>query len=261
MNSPEFADVLTELGVTRALLTDAQQKQLDTTGYLVLPGLIDPVWLESLREIFDGLVAKEGASAGHEVHQEEGTRRLSDLVNKDAVFDGIYIHPVVLAAVYRVLQRPFKLSSLNAREALAGHGLQGLHADWGARQDASFHVCNSLWLLDDYTPDNGCTRVVPGSHLLPGGPKDHLENPQADHPDQVLLTAKAGTVVVFNSHLWHGGTHNRSGARRRVCHCYFTAREHPQQLNQADHLRVRTWQRISPAARVVLDVERLVPGL
>jgi hypothetical protein len=38
-------------------------------------------------------------------------------------------------------------------------------------------------------------------------------------------------------------------------HCYYTAREHGQQLNQREYLRHETFKRISQAARYVLDVD------
>ena len=103
--------------------------------------------------------------------------------------------------------------------------------------------------------ENGCTRLVPGSHKGPH-PRNALEDTTAPHPDQELLVARAGTVAVFNSHIWHGGTPNRSkDLQRRALHCYYTAREHSQQLDQCEYLRYKTWKRISPAARYILDVE------
>jgi ectoine hydroxylase-related dioxygenase (phytanoyl-CoA dioxygenase family) len=160
-----------------------------------------------------------------------------------------------LAAVYHVLKRPFKLSSLNARDAIPGQGHQNLHVDWGRREaDEPFHVVNSIWLIDDFTPDNGPTRVVPGTHRIGGAPSDYM-NPADDHPEQELIVAPAGTVGVFNSHLWHGGTTNRTNGTRRACHSYYTAREHAQQLNQREYIRKVTYDRISPAARYILDVE------
>ena len=107
------------------------------------------------------LYQSKSSDAGQEFSQERGTRRLSNLVNKGAVFDGVYTDPSVLAAVHQVINRPFKLSSLNARDALPGYGQQALHADWAQGYDGQFHVCNSLWLLDDINADNGGTRIVP----------------------------------------------------------------------------------------------------
>ena len=92
---------------------------------------------------------------------------------------------------------------------------------------------------------------------------DHYQNPRnvgidplAPHPEEEHLIAPAGTVAVFNSHTWHGGTLNSSeDLPRRAMHCYFTAREHGQQLDQAAYIRLSTWKRISRGARYILDVD------
>lgn len=243
------------LGAGADVLGDDHRRALDEKGYTVFPGLIEAPWLAALQARFEEICTQEGAGAGVEVHQESGTRRLADLVNKGGVFDRVYTHPKVLAAVAHVIGRPFKLSSLNARDALPGEGLQGLHADWGTGFDGRFHVCNSIWLLDDFAAENGCTRLVPGTHRGEH-PSKVLDDPRAPHPQEEHLIAPAGTVAVFNSHLWHGGTLNRSADRsRRALHCYFTAREHRQQLDQRRYLRYETWRRLRPAARYVLDVD------
>ena len=117
-----------------------------------------------------------------------------------------------------------------------------------------FCVCNSIWLLDDFTAENGATRVVPGSHRSGLHPREALADPKAPHPEEVLLTAPAGTVVVFNSHTWHGGTLNRTSRPRRALHSYFCRRDQPQQLDQRRYLRPETRARLSEAALWILDV-------
>jgi ectoine hydroxylase-related dioxygenase (phytanoyl-CoA dioxygenase family) len=263
-------EALTQLGVSDATLTAEERQRLDEDGYLIFPDLIDPVWLKALQDRFDALLAEEGERAGTEVHQEAGTRRLSDLMNKGAVFDGCYTHPKVLAAIHHILQSDFKVSAMNGREPVQGGGFQAWHEDWneaffdspeqnqwnGAYRepDDSFYVAISLWMLDDFSETNGATRVVPGSHRS-RAPQFAMADRRADHPKQVLLTGKAGTVVVMNSHLWHGGTTNVSGARRRVLHPYYVARQFAQQEDQRRYIRRETYERISPAARYLLDVE------
>jgi ectoine hydroxylase-related dioxygenase (phytanoyl-CoA dioxygenase family) len=154
-----------------------------------------------------------------------------------------------------VLGGDLKLSSLNYRAALPGSGLQGLHADWGAAvAPGDYYVCNSIWLLDDFTELNGATRVVPGSQRSRQVPKEALADPTQPHPQEVLLTAPAGMVVVFNSHTWHGGTLNRTDRPRRAMHSYFTRRDQTQQLDQKAFIRPETYARLSPAARFILDV-------
>jgi ectoine hydroxylase-related dioxygenase (phytanoyl-CoA dioxygenase family) len=251
-----MAEALAACGVTATTLTPQQRIELDEQGFTVFPNVIDPAWLASLRDAFERITAAEGENAGKEVNQVPGIRRLADLVNKGAIFDRIYTHPLVLAAANYVIGRPFKLHSINGHDPLPGHGQQALHPDWGGeRPDPTvFHVMNSLWLLDDISPENGATRIVPGSHRWLGVPRDQMSDLTAPHPQELYVTAPAGSVLVFNSHAWHGSTTNRSQRTRRVYHCAFIAREHPQQTSQRQYLRPETATRLSPAARYLLDV-------
>jgi ectoine hydroxylase-related dioxygenase (phytanoyl-CoA dioxygenase family) len=250
----DMATALVGLGVTADSIDDSARERLDRDGYALLPGMLSRTQLAAIRSRLAELLAAEGDKAGLEVHQEAGTDRLADLVNKDPVFDVCFTSPRLLACVAHVLA-DFKLSSLNFRAALPGSGLQALHTEGGPVTDLSqFQVCNSIWLLDEFTAENGATRVVPGSHRSGKAPRDVMADSQAAHPDEVLLLAPAGTVVVFNSHLWHGGTLNRSSQPRRAMHSYFTRRANGQQLDQKKYARPETLARLTSAARFILDV-------
>lgn len=251
----QLQEALIALGVTENTLTQKEKDRLDRDGYLPLHNILSAEQIAQIAKRTDELIAEEGQDAGKEVHQEAGATRLSDLVNKDPLFDICFTHPRVLAAINHVLGGNLKLSSLNYRAALPGSGLQGLHADWGgAVEDGDYYVCNSIWLLDDFTELNGATRIVPGSQRSGKVPRDVMPNPSQPHPDEILLTAPAGTVVIFNSHTWHGGTLNRTNKPRRAMHSYFTRRDQPQQLDQKAYIRPETYERLSPAARFILDV-------
>ncbi|TDO46536.1 phytanoyl-CoA dioxygenase PhyH [Kribbella sp. VKM Ac-2571] len=253
----DMATALRDLGVTDDVLTQDEKDQLDRDGFLPLQGILTAEEVAAINERLAELTAAEGDRAGLEVHQERGTDRLADLVNKDPRFEVCFSHPRVLAAMRHVLGE-FKLSSLNSRAALPGEGHQGLHADFGHPvQPGEYEVCNSIWLLDDFTPENGATRVVPGSHRRGTMPGDEMLDPAADHPDQIQLTGQAGTVVIFNSHLWHGGTQNRTDNPRRALHSYFARRHLPQQLDQQTYIRLNTYNRLTPAQHFILDVTQL----
>ncbi|MCC6895000.1 MAG: phytanoyl-CoA dioxygenase family protein [Anaerolineae bacterium] len=248
-------DALLELGVTDQTLTQAEKDQLDRDGFFPLYNILSSSQITALTARLDELIAIEGQDAGKEVHQEAGTTRLSDLVNKDPLFEVCFTHPRVLAAISHVLGGNLKLSSLNFRAALPGSGLQGLHADWGgAVSPNDYYVCNSIWLLDDFTPSNGATRIVPGSQRSGSVPRDVMANPSDPHPDEILVIAPAGTVVIFNSHTWHGGTLNTTDKPRRAMHSYFTRRDQTQQLDQKAYIQPETYERLSVAARYILDV-------
>lgn len=248
-------EALTALGVSDWSLSQDEKDKLDRDGYLPLPNALSAAQISQITKRTDELAASEGEAAGREVHQEAGTTRLSDLVNKDPIFEICFTHPRVLAAVDHVLGGNLKLSSLNYRAALPGFGLQGLHADWGvAVEPGDYFVCNSIWLLDDFTQFNGATRIVPGSHRSGKMPRDVMADPTQSEADEILVTAPAGTVVIFNSHTWHGGTRNQTDHPRRAMHAYFTRRDQAQQLDQRAYIRPETYQRLSPAARFILDV-------
>ncbi len=250
----DMASALADLGVGEASLDAQTAERLDRDGFAPLPGVLSGAQLEAIRARLAELLVAEGDQAGLEVHQEAGTDRLADLVNKGEMFWPCFTDPRVLACMAHVLG-DFKLSSLNFRAALPGQGHQNLHTDWGGPvEPGGYQVCNSIWLVDDFTASNGATRVVPGSHRFGTVPRLALTDPAAPHPDEVLVTGPAGTVVIFNSHLWHGGTRNNSDRPRRGLHSYFTRRGNGQQLDQKKYIRQETLADLSPAARFILDV-------
>ena len=236
------------------MLTEADRRQLDEQGFLVLPGLMTPQLLGGLRRRIDELFAEEGARAGSEFKQEPDARRLANLVDKGRIFEDVILTPRVLECMAHVLGPRFKLSSLNARST-DPHSASGqpLHADSGAIADAAgYFVANSVWLLDDFTPENGATRFVAGSHRWGRLPEPDFYRA---HPDEQLVLGKAGDVVVMNAHMWHGGTANRTAAPRRAMHVYYTRYDQPQQQYQKRWLSGAVQARLSPEARSILALD------
>lgn len=255
--------ILADLGVKPETLTKEEKDFLDKNGYLNLGKLLTDEQLVAIQNRIQELMNVEGEEAGAELMdspyirhpKEEGADRLADLVNKGEVFDIFYTEPRVLAAVAHVLGEAIKLSSLNYRAAKPGMGLQKLHADWHeVVEPGDYKVCNSIWLLDDFSAENGATRLVAGTHLHGRLPQDELEDPWAQHPDEILIEAPAGSVVIFNSHTWHGGTNNQTDKPRRSMHSYFCRADQPQQVDQKRYIRYETLERIPAAAKRLLGV-------
>ncbi|MFN7919938.1 MAG: phytanoyl-CoA dioxygenase family protein [Bryobacteraceae bacterium] len=100
-----------------------------------------------------------------------------------------------------------------------------IHSDWPYNQKGAAHIpapypkavlhIVTMWMLTDFTPENGGTIVVPGSHLrdchpLEGGALD----PAQPAPGETQLIGKAGTVAAFDARLWHAVAPNISGTDR-----------------------------------------------
>jgi hypothetical protein len=230
---------------------------LDDAGWVCLPDVMDADFLEEIRATVEQLWDDEGENAGSEFRKEPGARRLANLVDKGEVFERVVSHPLVLAAVRHVLGEDLKLSSLNARSTDPWWPeCQPLHCDAGAvADDSGFWVCNTIWLLDDFTAENGATRIVPGSQHNRKLPQQALADSHAMHPDEALVLGKAGTVVVMNTHAWHGGTANRTGKPRRALHAFYTRGDKPQQQYQKALLRPETQARLSPELRRILALD------
>lgn len=238
-------------------LPEKMKQELDENGFTIIHDMIEPDWLDEMRRTFDALVKREGDALAMEHHQEETAVRVANLINKGTVWEKVWSHPLLLAAARYVFEGAFKVSSLNGREALTGGGLQPLHGDWKQpRPDyPKVHVLNSIWAIDDLSAENGSPRIIPGTHNRPELPEEVLSDCHAPHPDEVILTCPAGSVMIFNAHTWHGGTVNRVGTRRRVLHGYFTHRDDPQQQDQRRWITPATLSRLTPAQKWLLDVD------
>jgi len=238
-------------------MTPEDRDQLDRDGYLILENYMGHQLLGELRQRIEQLFLSEGEQAGSEFKQEEQTLRLANLVDKGEVFERAIAMPEILERIAHVLGSQFKLSSLNVRSANPhSTWVQPLHADMGAIPDETgYWVCNTVWMLDDFTEENGAIRMVPGSHRWGQLPQQALLDLQATHPEERLIAGKAGTVVVMNAHLWHGGTANHTAKPRCAMHAFYARWDKPQQQYQKRLLRPEIQQRLTPQLRGLLALD------
>jgi ectoine hydroxylase-related dioxygenase (phytanoyl-CoA dioxygenase family) len=82
-----------------------------------------------------------------------------------------------------------------------------------------------------------------------------LPDPEANHPEETLVTAPQGTVVVMNAHLWHGGTENRTDAPRRALHAFYSRWDIPQQQYQKRLIPAELQDRFAPELRKILALD------
>ena len=188
-----------------ALRDQAQQDdpvaQFVRDGFLLIRVEILSVSLGPLREQFD-------AGMTHTWPVPRGPDWYHSYVEDCETVQSVCRTPQLLEAVASGIGGPFFLAQVEGREPRKGGGGQRLHRD--GQGFGGPVVISALAFLDDFGPENGATRLVPGTHR--GEPS---ESDLAEHPNVRTLDGKAGDILVFYADLLHSGTCNVSGARRR----------------------------------------------
>jgi len=144
-------------------------------------------------------------------------------------------HPSVLEFQEYLLGNNCTLSSFTVNLIGPGSPVSGLHIDYPLSNlptpHPSFALCaNSVYLLDDFSLENGATRLIPGSHKRGYGP-----SPGEMYDDVIQVTGKKGDIIIVHGHIWHSSGENHTD-RDRVALLGFFCRSFmkPQQ----DHLKL-----------------------
>lgn len=244
----QFQRDLYELGVRQNTLSSDEKVHLDELGFLPLHGILSEHQASLMREAMEELFALEKTG------QKDAASECSNMQNKSDVFDICVTHPRVLASISHVLKEEFKSLGVHSRPNPPGSGAQDLHTDWGLpRAPGEYLSCNSMWPLVDFTKENGVTRIVPRTHCSGKLPKDELTDLKAVHPEEVLMAVPLGTVVIFNSHAWHGATLNRSQSDRPNVTSFWCRRQQPDGHSRPNGLSEDATNRMSEAARRLFD--------
>jgi ectoine hydroxylase-related dioxygenase (phytanoyl-CoA dioxygenase family) len=180
-------------------------------------------------------------------NHEPGVQFVPNLLQYSAAFQRCVSDPVVLAAVRVALGPAIRLNRILGRRADPGHGHQALH-DLERSRGGPYFKANAIWCLDEFTPFNGSTRLIPGSHANGEPYLSRLVDPGLEHPDERRALAPRGSVIVHNSHILHGGTRNDSQSPRRSIHAAFST------LNVEPHW---TFGALPPGIRAALTPETL----
>jgi len=174
-------------------------------GFTIYPDVLAGEELEYVREALFREAEWHRKAARHVPHpfdaQASTNVRVWNLVSKDPVFERMAVHPVALDYVRRVIGWPARLSTLSGNINYPGSKACMLHADqiWAPEPWAPApQGLNCGWCIDDFTAAKGSTRLVPGSHRY-----NRLPTPDDTDLPFVSVEAPAGSMIVFESRLWH----------------------------------------------------------
>ncbi len=183
-------------------------KRLLDDGYVVVTGMMDTDGLAAARADLDRVL--RATPTGRNPFEGYSTQRVYALFAKTRTFDAAATHPLLLAVLDQVLGH-YQLSAPVGIQIGPAEQAQILHRDDGiypVPEPRPPLVVNTMWPLDEFTPENGATRFVPGSHAWEPG-----RTPTAD--DEVATAVLSpGSVMFYLGSLWHGGGENRTSQPR-----------------------------------------------
>ena len=200
-------------GLKTRLLVD-----LDRDGYTIIENVFDPEQLAAVRAECEPLFEHDGGRNSFEGFK---TRRLYSPIDDTRVLDDMVEHPIALAMLDELFDPNYLLSQLQVIDIAPGEAAQGLHADdafypWPRPRPPLGAA--TIIAIDEFTPDNGATRVIPGSHRW-GERYPTAEETAAAIP----AVMPAGSMLFFLGTTWHSGGENRSDAPRMAVTAQYCA--------------------------------------
>lgn len=214
---------------TNMELTSEQRAAWERNGFLVIEELFSDDETRWMIDEVEGVLA--------EVREEA---RDAGRSSEEILASGVYVGLSVKREFFRQVARDPRM--LDALEGLIGPEIGFLsdkvvfkdrqvdydspwHQDW-AYWGGSHKI--SVWVaLDEATTENGCLKILPGSHRAPvehdqvrgvvgfGSRLDPAER-GLDLSQAVTLPARPGTAIFFHDLTLHASLPNRSGQDRRA---------------------------------------------
>ena len=146
-------------------------------------------------------------------------RRLSKIVERNSAYLEAASYPIVLDALQGVLGPNIELLT-NKHNHLMVRPAGSFPVPWHSGEEPYDHLLITVIIyLEESTLDNGCIRLVPGSHMRPF---NRIRRPKPDSFQEsdlyyrsVPMPMPKGGVLLFNDSCFHGSDKNRSYQSRR----------------------------------------------
>jgi hypothetical protein len=231
---------------------------IDTQGWFIAPRSIEPDLLDRISAQFEpaNVIRREiRARAGVE-GDNEGT--LHHLLGD---------HPCFVELLARLKQfDPFLRSFFGGNYILNSYGgvinnkataayIHNIHRDIRFASDGKRFMLNLLVMLDDFTVENGATYLLSGSHLLAARP-----DTSAFFAEASRATGPKGSILFFDSRLWHAAGTNSTALPRRALTLTLTSPFFKQQLDYPRLLGAESDAARDPFLRQLVGFNARVPS-
>jgi ectoine hydroxylase-related dioxygenase (phytanoyl-CoA dioxygenase family) len=209
-------------------------ESLRHTGVAIVTGVLDRPFLEATRARMHQVQAAIRSDVGTSRLQRAGELGVLRLMLKyDAHFFQFLEVPELLAIVTATvsdtailhLQNGFILPSFERGQGPAVFQNR-FHMDFPRVLNGYLASVNVMFAIDPFNVDNGATLVVPGTH-------QRQDPPSLAYLQSAAVSADcpAGSMLVFDSTLWHAAGPNVSGADRLAVNHQFTRSFFKQQID------------------------------
>ncbi|MFB8207892.1 phytanoyl-CoA dioxygenase family protein [Streptomyces sp. NPDC056010] len=232
---PALPDITDDLGTAI--------EHIRAYGCARLAGALSEEEVGELRETIHAEAAKDLADDNDHIYSDGSNQRVWALFNRGESFLKLAEHPTALALMESCLGPDVRMSNLSANITGPGGGAMTPHwdQDWAARPWPQALAAHVIWVVDEFTEENGATLVAPGSHLLDGPPPEG---------SMVPATGPAGTALVIDGRIWHGtGAKRSAGSARTGVLAYYCRPYIRQQENFQLSMAPSVLESLSPARR------------
>jgi ectoine hydroxylase-related dioxygenase (phytanoyl-CoA dioxygenase family) len=188
--------------------------ELDEYGFVVLHSLLPAEQAEQMAARLMATMSRQPDS--HVLYQN--LRGVFNYDDEDT-FVPLVTHPVYLELARHMVGEGMQMAEVGAVWNKPGAPAGGLHADvpvgWFAScgrpiPEACFMV-NCIWMLTQFTRENGATRLMPFSHHSRRVPR-----PGVEYRHLVSAEGPPGSIVIFHGAIWHGSGANVTQESHRV---------------------------------------------
>lgn len=195
---------------------------MDRFGFCLIRDGVSPTQCARLRERVAEQAAAE-RSLGI-AHVSPAQQHVWALVNKGEVFERCMEHdpaavqagPLIERLMDELLGPGWNHLSFIANISFPDCHPQGLHQDQGFLLPFAFHeapaLINTIYILQDVDDRNGGTLLIPGTHRANGTGGERF----GPLPTPINLEAPAGTILIMDGRVLHGGGVNRSDSLRYI---------------------------------------------
>ncbi|MFM0740386.1 phytanoyl-CoA dioxygenase family protein [Paraburkholderia xenovorans] len=234
------------------------ENELATQGWTVVPNLIESELIDTLNDaLVPSLALRDRIRVSNGVMENcEGTSHhlladapcyvelLSRFEKMDPLMKGFFEGNYILNS-YGGIINGFDLKTY----------AHNVHRDIRFHSSTKRFMLNTLVMLDDFTEDNGATYILSGSHHRVDRPADDDFFPHA-----ARVTGQRGSLLLFDSRIWHAAGSNRTQLPRRALTLTFTV---PSFKQQADYPRLFGYgnaKECSPYLRQAIGFNARVPA-